>query len=137
MDVEIFALCDAATDSGGKLNMLGAFDRIYARQFPAVHAHCAIALRVRFERIEEGDHRVRINFVDTDGKNVIPGVDGNIGVNFPADVHAVCANMVLNINGMKFERPGQYSIDLAIDGRHERSLPVNVVQVEQKAQPGN
>lgn len=135
MDVEVFALCDAATDYGGKLNMLGAFDRINARQFPVVHPYCSIALRVRFERIEEGDHRVRINFVDADGNSIISSVDGNIGVKFPRDVHSVCANMVLGINGMKFDRAGQYSIDLAIDGRHERSLPVNVVQIEHKAQP--
>lgn len=130
MEVEIFALCDAATDSGGKLNILGAFDRITTRQFPAVHPHCAIALRVRFDRIEEGNHRVKINFVNADGKSVMPSVDGNIGVKFPPDVQSVCANMVLGINGLKFESLGQYSIDLAIDGRHEKSLPVNVVTVK-------
>jgi len=129
MDVEVFALCDAATDSGGKLNILGAFDRVNTQQFPAIHPHCAIALRVRFERIEEGDHRVAINFVNADGKSVMPSVDGKIGVTFPGDVHSVCANMVLNINGLKFESPGPYAIDLAMDGRHEKSLPVNAVQV--------
>jgi hypothetical protein len=30
MIVEIAALCDAATDQGGRLNILGAFDRIIA-----------------------------------------------------------------------------------------------------------
>jgi len=44
MDVEIFALCDAATDSGGKLNILGAFDRVSTRQFPAVHPPCALGI---------------------------------------------------------------------------------------------
>ena len=132
MEVEIFALCDAATDSMGKLNILGAFDRINLRQVPAVYPHCAVALRIRFERIEEGDHRVRINFVDADGKSLLPGVDGNITVRFPEDVQSVCANLVLNINGLKFERPGPYSIDLAIDGRQERSLPIHVALVQSR-----
>jgi hypothetical protein len=28
MNLELFALCDAATEAGGKLNLLGAFDAI-------------------------------------------------------------------------------------------------------------
>ncbi len=135
MDVEVFALCDAATDSGGKLNLLGAFDRINGRKFPLVHPHCAIALRVRFDRIEEGNHRVKISLIDADGNSVIPGIDGNIGIKFPEEVQSVCANMVLNMNGLKFERPGQYSIELALDGRHEKSLPVNVVEMPAQSPP--
>jgi hypothetical protein len=33
--------------------------------------------------------------------------------------------MVLNINGMKFERAGRYSIDLAIDNRHDKENKQN------------
>jgi hypothetical protein len=134
MDIEIFTLCDAATESAGKLNILGSFDRIIARQLPTVHPHCAIALRIRFDRIEEGEHRVRINLVNDDGKAVFPGLDGNIKVKLPPDGQSICANMILNLNGLKFEKTGQHSIDLAIDGRHEKSLPVYLVLLEQ---PGN
>jgi hypothetical protein len=130
MDIEIFALCDAATDSGGKLNILGAFDRIYVRQLPAVHPHCAIALRIRFDRIEAGEHRVRISLIDADGKPVIPSLDGNINVNIPPDLTSICANLVLDINGLKLEKADLYSIELAIDGRHEKSLPLTVVQIK-------
>jgi hypothetical protein len=129
MEIEIFALCDAATESGGKLNILGAFDRISSRQFPSVHPHCAIAIRIRFDRIEEGEHRVRVNFVDSEGKPVIPGPDGNIKIQFPERVQSVCANMVLVLNGITIEKPGLYSIDLAIDGRYEKSLPLHVVGI--------
>lgn len=130
MEIEIFSLCDAATDYGGKLNILGTFDRIGARQFPTAHPHCSVAVRMRFERIEEGEHRVRINIVDDDGKPIGPTIDGSIGVRFPADLSSLCANLVLNINGMKFDKPGSYSIDLAVDGRHEKSLPLNVVRMD-------
>ncbi len=135
MEVEVFALCDAATDSGGKLNLLGAFDRIAGRSFPLVHPHCAIALRIRFDRIEEGNHRVKISLIDADGNTVIPSIDGNIGINFPEEVPSVCANMVLNMNGLKFEQPGAYSIELALDGRHEKSLPVNIVMLKKPSRP--
>ena len=55
MRVEVFSLCDAATTDGGKLNLLGAFDAIWVKTMPVVHAQCAIALRVRFSRSERGE----------------------------------------------------------------------------------
>lgn len=135
MDVEIFALCDAAADYGGKLSLLGTFDRIMAKQFPIAHPHCSVALRIRFDSIEAGDHRVRISIIDEDGKPIGPSVDGNIVIRFPPNFLSISANMVLGINGMKFEKPGRYSIDLAIDARHEKSLPLTVMLVEPKLQP--
>lgn len=128
MDIEIFALCDAATELAGKLNLLGTFDTLNVKQFPAVHPHCAIALRIRFRRIEEGDHKIRIEFVDEDGKAVGPKLDGGLNVKFPEGVQSVAVNMALGIGGLKFEKPGNYEINLAMDGRQIGSLPLNVKQ---------
>jgi len=126
MQVEIFALCDAATADMGKLSMLGAFDTIWAVKTPAVHPQCAIALRVRFTRIEKGEHRVIVNFVDIDGKNVIPPAQGSIQVNFPEEQSSGSANLILNIQGLKLDKFGEHSIDLAIDGQQKASLPLFV-----------
>ena len=50
MKVELYVLCDAATaDAGGKLNILGVFDRLNAREAPVTHPLCALAVRLRFE----------------------------------------------------------------------------------------
>jgi len=135
MEIEVFVLCDAATQWGGKLNILGAFDTIHSPQFPAIHPHCAIALRIRFDRIEEGEHRVRISLVDADGTAVIPGLDGTVKVKPGPQVPSVCANMVLNLARLQFKEPGFYSLDLAIDGRHERSIPVRLVQAPKQPPP--
>lgn len=136
MDIEIFTLCDAATEYAGKLNLLGTFDRIIASQLPAVHPHCAVALRIRFERIEEGEHRIKIKLVDSDGQEIFPGLEGRIQVKMPADVFSVCANLILNLNGLKFAQAGAYALNLAVDGRHEKSLPIYVTLREGSAQPG-
>ena len=135
MNVEAFLLCDAATEFGGKLNVLGAFDSIFAKEFPAVHPHCAVGLRLRFDRIEVGQHRVRLNFVDADGTAVLPPLDAALNVGMRPEDASVCANLVLNIQGVKFEKAGMYSIDLAVDGRHERSLPLFVKQMAKQEPP--
>jgi hypothetical protein len=133
MKVELFVLCDAATDYQGKLNILGTFDSIWAGQMPAVHPSCAVALRLRFLKIEEGTHRVRISIADEDGNAVIQPVEANVNIRFRAPLPSMAANMVLNLQGLKFPKFGEYSIDLAVDGRHEASLPLHVNQLKEQA----
>jgi hypothetical protein len=129
MTIEVFAICDAATDSQGKLNLLGAFDSIWAARVPIVHPHCAIALRIRFSRIEEGQHSIRFNVIDEDGKSILPNIDGNLNIKFGTDDDTVAANLIINLQGFKLEKHGAYSVDVAIDGRHEGSLPLFVKPV--------
>ena len=124
MRVEIFTLCDAATaDAGGKLNILGSFDRINAAAIPVTHPLCALAIKLRFERLEEGQKRIRISFMDSDGTAVMPTLEAATQVSFPPGEHSVTACLVLQIQQIKLPNYGEYSIDLAVDGRHEASIP--------------
>jgi hypothetical protein len=128
MKIEVFALCDAAVDYAGKLSLLGAFDGIFARETPVVHPQCAIALRVRVPRAEEGKHHLTINFIDADGRPVMPGVNANFEVRIPPERDSVSVNLVLNIHQLRFTTFGDYAVDLVIDDRPEASLPLVVVQ---------
>jgi len=129
MNIEAFLLCDCATDSGGKLNVLGAFDSIYVRQLPAVHPACTIAARIRFSKIEQGQHSIRINVIDQDGKDIAPRLEDKISVNIPDNVDSSVVNLILNLQRLKLDSCGEYRIDLAIDNRLEGSLPFSVRKV--------
>lgn len=129
MKVEVFVLCDAATDNQGKLNFLGAFDTIFARQMPTIHPSCAVALRIRFLKIEEGNHHIKITLVDQDGKPALPSLDQKIAARMSDEVASSAVNLILNIQGLKLQKFGDYQIDLAIDNRHEASLPLTVRQI--------
>jgi hypothetical protein len=133
MNIEAFLLCDAATDERGKLNVLGAFDTIFSKQMPAIHPACTVALRIRFEKVEEGEHRVRLQIIDLDGKPVSPKLEGNITVRVPDNVDSSVVNLILNIQGQKFENYGKFNIQLAIDGAKESSLPLLVSKVPDQA----
>jgi hypothetical protein len=130
MKVELFAMCDAATDSGGKLNILGVYDTIGAAKTPVVHARCAIVLKVRFERIERGDHRLKLTIVDQDGNAVIPPLDAPLTINFPDAAPSATAQLILDLQNLRFNAFGEFSIDLAVDGRQEASIPLFVRQVQ-------
>lgn len=135
MEIETFVLCDAATDYRGKLNILGTFDTIHTVKLPVVWPHCALALRVRFSTIEEGEHRVRISFMDEDGKPVLPPLDGAVRVKFGPAAKTMATNLILNMDRIKLERSGEYAINLAIDGRQERSLPLYLRLREEPQRP--
>ena len=132
MNLELAALCDAATEQAGKLNILGAFDCVFSQSFPFVHPQCAFALRLRFNRVEQGQHTVRVEFVDADGKAVIPPLEANIQLSIPEGNDSQVSNLILNMFHLKIEKPGRYTIDVAINNRHETSLPLKIVDVTPK-----
>lgn len=134
MNIQVAVLCDAATDSGGKLNLLGAFDAIYAQQLPVSHPQCSIALRMTFTDAEEGAHKLRLTFMDEDGKSIMPGIDVPVTVAIPAEAHFATSNIIVTIQQLKFDQPGLYSVDVSMDGRQEGSIPLLVKVATPKAQ---
>ena len=134
MDIQVAVLCDAARASTGKLNLLGTFNSVYTRELPANYPQCSIVLRVVFKPVEEGSHKLRINFVDEDGKFVMPSIELPFDVNIPGEDSFLYRNFILNIQRLKFEKFGQHAVDIAIDGRQEASIPLEVKQLpEQKS----
>ena len=126
MQVEVFAICDAATSDNGKLNILGSFDTIWVRQFPAVYPHCALAVKMRFPSDEKGDHAISVRFIDEDGHNILPPASGSFSVNMPPEQRSASADIVLNIQSLNLVKAGEYALELAVDGRNEISLPLFV-----------
>ena len=126
MQVEIFTVCDAATSENGKLNILGSFDTIWVRKFPAVYPHCAVAVKMRFPSLEQGAHAIAVRFIDADGHNILPPVNGSFAVKMPADQRSASADIVLNIQSLNLAKPGEYAMELAVDGHNTISLPLFV-----------
>jgi hypothetical protein len=127
MNIQVAVLCDAATDDNGKLNLLGAFDTIYTQQLPAIHPQCSIALRVTFSSGDEGKHHLQLNFVDADGHSIIakfPPIP--VEVALPDDMHFGTRNYIVNLQQLKFDNPGLYSIDISLDDRQQASIPLLV-----------
>lgn len=127
MDVQIASLCDSAADYGGKLCLIGAFDTILVRQFPAAHPFCSVALRVVFRDTDEGKHMLRVNLIDDDGANLLPKIEAPLEIRLPENQFFASVNLVFNLQGMRFNRPGQYSIDIALDGQIMARIPLQVL----------
>lgn len=138
MRVSVFTMCDFARAEGPKMNIIGTFNTIWAHKAPVVYPLCALAAILRFERIEEGSKTLRISFIDTDGKPVMPTISPQLNVQFSGSQSEATVQFAVVMQQINLPRFGEYSIDLAVDGRQEASTPLYVVQAQPppQAQPG-
>lgn len=125
MKVELFAACDFAADYGGKLTVVGIFDTLGASRTPVLHPQLCVAAKLRFDDTESGPKTVRFSLADSDGREVLPALEMPVvAPTPPADTATSVVNLVLNISSVRFERYGEHSLDLSVDGRHAASIPL-------------
>lgn len=132
MEIQVATLCDSAMDYNGKLCVLGTFDTICSRGAPIVHPQCALALRVCFKSEDEGEHELAIRFIDADGKTLIGPLQTRINVKLPNDGYFITRNIVINLQRLKFEEVGQYSIDVSADSKILTQIPLRVMKLDSK-----
>ena len=129
MNVDVFTLCDFAQNTpGNKMNIVGTFNRIFARQIPAVHPLCALAVLMRFEQIEQGTKNIRVSIIDLDGRPVVPILEAQLNVQISPKESDASVPLAVVIQQISLPRFGEYSVDLAVDGRQEASIPLYVLQ---------
>lgn len=132
MTIQVAVLCDAATEYNGKLNLLGTFDTLYAADFPAHHPGCSVAIRLAFERNEEGPHELQVHFVDEDGQPIMDPTDVPMEAAFPSDATFISRNFIVNFQQLKFEKSGLYAVDVVLDNRQLCSIPLVVKPMEKQ-----
>jgi hypothetical protein len=132
MEVQVATLCDSAIENNGKLYVWGTFDTICAERVPVVHPQCAFAMRICFQPGDEGEHDLVIRFIDDDGKAKFELPPAKLKVKLPSDAYFLTRNQVLNINRLPFEKAGQYSLDVLVDGEMLTRIPLRVMLVDKK-----
>ena len=138
MEKLILLVADYANvDQGGKLNVLGAFGRIYAPQFPAVHAslHLVVKLGADFEDFGKS-HVLHVHFRDADGKVLL----ALPGMNFTVNPHAAPlpeVNFIVQVQRLLLPTAGQYDFEILVDEDVIGVLPIAVEQLKppQEAPP--
>jgi hypothetical protein len=126
MEIDFALLADAATvDASGKLNVLGVFDRIQAREFPARHGRISLVLRFSAGVGEVGAHEVEIRLRGPGDQEVLR-LDGRmeLGASPRQAAEGIKMPHVLNLDGITFPEPGRFSFDIAVDGEEIHSVPL-------------
>lgn len=126
MELDFAFLADAAVvDGTGKLSVLGVFDRIRARDFPARHGRIALVMRLAAQPEDEGEHRVEIVLRGPEDQDVLR-LDGQVrlGPTKPAR-GATRIAQVLNLDGVVFPQAGRYRFEIRIND--QAATPVHLV----------
>ena len=126
MEIEIFTLADYAADYGnGKLIVSGTFDTIFGQSFPLVHPSCSLALRIRIANSEVGEHTFEIRPV---GFADIQPFNGNLTVKKNPNADHSTINLVINLNNLKFDKPGRYPFEFHFDNEFRSGLNLYIVK---------
>ena len=128
MEVEAFLLCDAATDSQGKLNILGAFDTIFAPELPAQHPQCTVVARIRIGTEEAGRHNLILSMKDPSGEVLIPTFLTELNVSSVTKDQPARVNIIFNIQSLKLQTYGEHTVNLRVDNRDFPTLPFFVTR---------
>ena len=151
MDVTAF-LADSVTVADGKLYVQGAgWNSISAPTFPVQHDRIGVGLLIHVPYSATNQmHTLEVGLQDFDSRRlplgeVAPEVSpdgklytlgGQFNVGRPPLLPAGDEQIVpiaLNINGMRFEVPGPYSVVISIDGNEMRRLPFRVQAIQPSA----
>ncbi len=132
MKLLVATLCDSAADYQGKLCVMGAFDTLCASQFPVIHPQCSLALRLHFDHPDKGRHEMSIRLLDEEEREIMPPFAPVMEVAFPrGNVPFVSRNLVLNLQRLRFDKPGVYSFEITVKGRELISLPLQVIRIDE------
>ena len=129
MKIALSTLSDAATEWCGKLFITGTFDTINCPQFPAVHPSCAVVVCLKFEAIEAGEHRIKARLVNEDGKAIADLPEVKPTVIAQANGRPSTFHYIVNLQQLPLPAAGEYSFDVAVDGKLESSISLFVQSI--------
>lgn len=132
MDVAFAMLADAANISReGTLNILGSFDRIHGSKFPLTWNRMMLVMRFVASAAEYGTEKnIDIVTMDADGKQ-LGKITGKVKLPAKHTGRQLKINHMLPMS-VKFPTPGEYCVEILVNGEPKASVPVEVVQREQK-----
>ena len=128
MQLEILTLCREARYNGQVLDVAGAFDIFVTPRIPLIVPSCWLAGRVRFDRIEEGAHQLKITIIDADGRPVVPSIAEDLSVQLARDLPTVCKAFALPFAQLMLPEYGEYAIKVAVDRISLASVPLYVME---------
>lgn len=134
MDVTLAVLADYSNVSReGKLNILGIFNVINARNFPATHHNMQLVMNFEAPRSEVGTTKnVRVRLIDGDGNQIFE-ISGQFTLpRGPQNETVIRSNNILNLNNLVFQRPGDYAFHILVNDEEKKSVPLKVVQIQQR-----
>ena len=117
-------ICDLAIkeEGTGKHSLIGIFENISARQFPARHGRLCVYAKITDA---QGDYSIRLELIRLEDFAVV----GEGQVSVTVEDRMAATELVFNLGGLVFERAGRYEFRLRANGLSVGAKSFNVVQL--------
>ena len=139
MEITLALLCEAAnlTDDG-RLNVLGAFDRLTTRTIPTEPTPLTLVVRTSTSPAEQDSlWDVIIRLLDEDG-DIVSTVEALYTPNeSDSSGSPNVETTVLRLPGIVFDDPGQYAIHVLFNGDEKARVPFELVVTDPKSEDIN
>jgi len=122
--VDMFTLCDGATEHGGRLSLLGTYDVVQVSDLPCVLPLATVVLRVRFWPEECRVHTFRVVLTSPDGEPVGSPVEVTAILQPNCEERSTAYNLIVQFQNVQIEEAGEYTFDFHLDGKIEGRLPI-------------
>ena len=126
MNLEILTACDFASTLEGKLIIIGAFDQINTREFPATHPSLSIAIRLRFDPSEVGLHNFKVTLADEQSENLIEPIEGQINMNMPGNLLDAPSNFTITLGNLTFQKETRARLRFEVDNNLMGEIPLYI-----------
>jgi len=127
MKVELLTLADyAVVVPGGKLTIVGTFDRLALPKLPFQQPSFFLVGKFRFDATEVGEKRVKFVFTDPDAKEIAALPEVTVPVAIRDEEYTAAMQVVLRINGLPLAQAGDHSVAVLIDGRTEATITLTI-----------
>ncbi len=129
MDVTLALIADAANvERGGKLNVLGVFDTVNSREFPAVQPMMYLVVKFEAGAAEIGQLRKFEAVLSAADGERLAGISAEMTVpRNPLEGRKATWLEILPLPNTPFEHPGDYEIAILVDGDQKASVPLRAV----------
>ena len=114
----VFLFCrDAQTGSDGKLDILGVFNELYAKDFPARQERLVLVGFVAWERELEGRIPFSVELVDAEDMSIF-SIEGHTDVDArPPSRAPARTHFILPLKNVIFPAAGRYAVRINLNGR--------------------
>jgi hypothetical protein len=124
MKLHYALLCDYAFLSvDKKVNIIGVFETINARQFPVVHPRFVIVGSISPSK---NKFKMSLNIVDESGSEILQDLQER-EVNLPKE-NANNFNFIVEVINANFAKPGNYKVEIKIDGKLVGDIDFKVME---------
>ena len=121
----------AGISKDNRLNILGIFEDISVRAFPATMPHLYAVLSCQAEPTEYGRNLpIRVAFLDEDGNEILAleALTQVARPKHPSD--RVIVNQIAVLSFVQFRHPGNYRFLFSVEGEEIASIPLRADKVD-------